>query len=110
MDNSTNYRGALLDAIYIDDTALLSGYLETVSAEAFKDDIKSLIELNDKRASESLKAFTMAAMQGLLSQGDIKRVCQVGERLGTDYVGAIAKMSLEIARATLSELSKQQQP
>jgi hypothetical protein len=65
MDNSTNYRGALLDAIYIDDTALLAGYLETVSAEAFKDDIKSLIELNDKRASESLKAFTMAAMQGL---------------------------------------------
>lgn len=86
----------------------LECYLENSTNKKIRDDFNSMVSamLNIKEAD--LKSFTKAAMQGLLSQNDIRKICEVGERLKTDYVGAIAKMAIEIAQATLSELQKQQ--
>lgn len=100
----------MLDAINsdFDGSSKIYDILCDWSTKDIHETLQKIVRKNGKQAKSDLKDFTKAAMQGLLSQDDIKRVCQVGEALKTDYVGAIAKMSIEIAEATLSELQKQQ--
>lgn len=55
-----------------------------------------------------LERFTMAAMQGLLSQNDIHLMQKVANKKGVSSEIALANTAIEVAKATLSELSKHQ--
>lgn len=54
-----------------------------------------------------LEAFTMAAMQGLLSQDDSHLFLKISEAKGCTAAEALARTAIDVARATLTELSKQ---
>jgi hypothetical protein len=53
-----------------------------------------------------LETFTMAAMQGLLSQNDIHLMKNIADEKGVPIETALAKTAIEVAKATLAELSK----
>lgn len=93
MDNS------LIDALYASGNEYLDIYLEITDTNIIKEDIKALIHC---QSDIDLKAFTMAAMQGLCANSAFNGP------VGADQTpeGILAQVALRIALATLAELSK----
>ncbi|KAA2242832.1 hypothetical protein F0L74_09900 [Chitinophaga agrisoli] len=96
----------LLFAIESCDNTELDSYLSTNDLDTIRKDFDDLIE---DIKNQDLKAFTMAAMQGLLASSDnlavINRLANNG---GTSSTEAFGKTAVSFARATLAELQKQQ--
>jgi len=69
------------------------------------EDVQAAMRELLNRETDDLKAFTMAAMQGLCANS----VLDMPVLIGQTEEGVLAQAAIKIARATLSELSKQQQ-
>lgn len=96
---------SLLDAISAESNQPLVEFVRRFSWEDFKKDLRRIMELrlSDPPPSD-LKAFTMAAMQGLCANSVFN------SPFGADQTpeGIVAQIAVSIARATLTELSKHQ--
>jgi hypothetical protein len=106
MDNSSWYNNPLYLALtgFDSETDL---YLENTSTKDIREHFSNLFTAITETDKADLKAFTMAAMQGLSSNPLLADFTN-NERAAVS-VHEISKTAVEIARATLSELSKHQQ-
>lgn len=96
----------LLAAINSGDNGPLKGYWANHYTDDIKADLRRLVaQVQGEPIPEDLKEFTKAAMKGLCSA-----VCHGVEcrELTTADISAISGGAIEIAKYTLSELSKHQ--
>lgn len=77
----------------------MMAYFEATTADQMRFDFKDLLQGMVQAPTADLKDFTKAAMQGLCANA------MLSDKMGPD---AFAQDAVTIARATLSELQKQQ--
>lgn len=107
---------SLIDALNSIGDKLLVEYWEGTHNDQIKQDIKTLMSVSGHLPNglqeqppqlTKLESFTMAAMQGLCANSDLSGwVAKEKDDLVPEC--AIATIALRIARATFTELSKQQ--